>query len=154
MTPTQRLALERIAAGDCHPRGNNVRVVRALSEAGLVTLRDDGQIRGENHERWFAELTDKGRLYLVGAHLATPAPTAPRNTPSGTKTSVRGADYVMHIPRPGYPNYVWCGRQRVAVNCYPEDYVSPYAPEEEEQTCKHCVESRAYSSMLEMEEIT
>lgn len=58
------------------------------------------------------------------------------------KTSVTGADYVMHLPRPGYPLLVWCGRTRAAVNSYPDGYVSPYAPEEEEQTCRACVKHR------------
>lgn len=65
MTPAQLIALQRIAAGDCHPQGkHNVRVVRTLVELGYATLEDCGKLgsgRGGSKERWFVELTPKGR---------------------------------------------------------------------------------------------
>lgn len=71
------------------------------------------------------------------------------------KTSVSGSNYVVHLPRPApYTDYVWCGRIRSAVNSYPGDYVSPYAPEEEEQTCLACIKTRALAGKIEPEEVT
>jgi hypothetical protein len=62
MTPAQLIALQRIAGGDCHPQGrHNVRVVRVLVELGYVTLEDCGKAGKSSSERWFAELTPKGR---------------------------------------------------------------------------------------------
>jgi hypothetical protein len=69
------------------------------------------------------------------------------------KTSVHGTNYVVHLPRSGdYRHFVWCGRQRAAVNSYPDGYVSPYAPEEEEQTCQACIKTRAFAGKIEPEE--
>lgn len=65
MTPAQIIILRRIEAGECHPHGTNlVRVVRRLSEQGLVTLEDCGRMRGNDSERWFAALTNLGRAVL------------------------------------------------------------------------------------------
>ena len=63
-------------------------------------------------------------------------------TPRTHKSSPTGADYVVHLPRPGYQIFVWCGRKRADVNSYPDGYVSPRAPEEEEQTCRACIKRR------------
>jgi len=62
MTSAQLIALQRIAAGDCHPHGtNHVRLVRRLADLGLVTFEDCGRVQGLDAERWFALITDKGR---------------------------------------------------------------------------------------------
>jgi hypothetical protein len=70
------------------------------------------------------------------------------------KTRPSGADHIMHLPRlPGYAAYVWCGLPRAQVNSYPDDYVSPYAPEEEEQTCRNCIKTRSFATKIEPEEV-
>jgi hypothetical protein len=66
-------------------------------------------------------------------------------TPRAHKSSVSGTHYVMHLPRPGYVIFVWCGRKRATVNSYADGYVSPYAPEEEEQTCLACIKARDFA---------
>jgi hypothetical protein len=68
------------------------------------------------------------------------------------KTRPSGADYVLHLPRPGYQIFVWCGRKRADVNSYLDGYVSPYAPEEEEQTCRACVKARDFAGKIEPKE--
>ncbi len=72
-------------------------------------------------------------------------------TPRAHKSSVAGTHYVVHLPRPGYVIFVWCGRKRDAVNSYPDGYVSPDAPEEEEQTCLACVKARAFAGKVSPE---
>jgi hypothetical protein len=59
----------------------------------------------------------------------------------GHKTGVSRTDYILHLQRPSSEK-TWCGRLASKVNAYLSDYVSPYAPEEEEQTCRACVKAR------------
>ena len=56
----------------------------------------------------------------------------------GRKTSVRGADYVVHLDRPGYP-YVWCGRRAETVN----RVELGTGDEPAEEHCRTCVRCRA-----------
>jgi hypothetical protein len=55
----------------------------------------------------------------------------------GRKTSVRGADYVVHLDRPGY--YVWCGRRAETVN----RVELGTGDEPAEEHCRTCVRCRA-----------
>ena len=73
-------------------------------------------------------------------------------TPRVHKSSVTGTHYVVHLPRPGYQIFVWCGRKRADVNSYPDGYVSPYPHEEEEQTCRACVKARDFAGKIEPKE--
>jgi len=60
-------------------------------------------------------------------------------TPRAHKSSVAGTNYVI---------FVWCGRTRGAVNSYPDGYVSPDAPEAEEQTCQACITARDFAGKI------
>lgn len=70
LTDKQLSVLRRLAGGDEHIRGQEVRVVRRLEFLGLATLRDDGAFgprmgRGNaDGERWYASITISGRLVV------------------------------------------------------------------------------------------
>lgn len=137
LTPSQLSALRAIAAGqaDCERLAN--RVTRRLRQLGLIDW-------DHATDRLTYAVTDLGK-----AELARP----PRLSARDHKTSVTGTNYVMHLPRPApYTDYVWCGRQRSTVNSYPDSRVSPYAPEEEEQTCLACIKTRALAGKISPEE--
>lgn len=76
MTPAalpapQRAMLEWLRADGMHPAFNSreVQIARALERRGLVTVTDNGYIRGEREayghsERWDVRITDAGRAAL------------------------------------------------------------------------------------------
>lgn len=64
----------------------------------------------------------------------------------GRKTSVSGTHYVLHLGRPGYPKYVWCGRLAETVNRTTDE-----TPREE--LCRACVRCAALGKSLSTVEV-
>jgi hypothetical protein len=63
LTEAQRTLLARGLTDYIHYA--DVRTAKRLASMGLVTLEDNGYVRG-NNERWLATITDAGRAALRG----------------------------------------------------------------------------------------
>lgn len=63
--PIKWLAFLRDLGSSAYVRGPRVRTARALEDRGLVTIRDDGDLKINGRtdgERWYVEPTELGRV--------------------------------------------------------------------------------------------
>jgi hypothetical protein len=84
LTPARRALLKYVLGGGFYVTGADVRVARALEEAGLVKLEDNGAMlttwRRSDGERWTCELTDTGHAIAITLEASSPSvdKTVPR----------------------------------------------------------------------------